>query len=340
MAKLIKWGVLGNATIARKCVIPAIRKSRNGFVYALGTRSPAGARELIAENSIRHVYDNYDDVLRDSAVDAVYIPLPNHLHYQWTLKALRAGKHVLCEKPIACNQKEAREMVTAAAESGLHLMEAFMYRFHARSRIIKRIIENGKIGPLSLIRSAFCFCMDNDLLNSVENNRLNPERGGGALLDVGCYSVSLARWFFGIEPSSVQAMALYHERGSDIHIVGTLMFPKRGLATIEASFISALQQTYTVVGSEGAIELPHDAFIPWEKDAVYIFRGKKDEVGQKHIVDGEDEYQRMVEFFTDVVHGNTDSDLYIEESVSNMKILDALALSAKTGKAVQVSENF
>ena len=339
MAERIKWGVLGNATIARKCVIPAIRKSRNGFVYALGTRSPAGARELIAENSIRHVYDSYDAVLKDSAVDAVYIPLPNHLHYHWTLKALRAGKHVLCEKPIACNQKEAREMATTAEERGLHLMEAFMYRFHGRSRIIKRIIENGEIGPLSLVRSAFCFRMDDDVLNSLDNNRLKPERGGGALLDVGCYSVSLARWFFGIEPSLVQAMAIYHEGGADVHMVGTLMFPEKGLATIEASFISALQQTYTAVGAEGAIELPHDAFIPWEKDAAFIVRGKNDEVGQKRIIDGEDEYQRMVEFFTDAVQGNTDSDLYLEESVSNMKILDALAKSAKTGKAVQVNED-
>ena len=338
MAERIKWGVLGNATIARKCVIPAIRKSRNGFVYALGTRSPAGARELIAENSIRHVYDSYDAVLKDSAVDAVYIPLPNHLHYQCTLKALRAGKHVLCEKPIACNQKEAREMVTAASEKGLHLMEAFMYRFHGRSRIIKRIIENGEIGPLSLVRSAFCFRMDDDVLNSLDNNRLKPERGGGALLDVGCYSVSLARWFFGIEPSLVQAMAIYHEKGSDVHMVGTLMFPEKGLATIEASFISALQQTYTAVGAEGAIELPHDAFIPWEKDAVFIVRGKDDEVGQEHIVGGEDEYQRMVEFFTDVVQGYVDSDLNLEESVSNMKVLDALAKSAKTGKAVQLNK--
>ena len=337
MADSIKWGVLGNANIARKCVIPAIRKSRNGFVYALGTRSPNDAGKLITENNIRQVYDSYDAVLKDTAVDAVYIPLPNHLHYHWTLKALRAGKHVLCEKPMACNQIQAREMATTAEECGLHLMEAFMYRFHNRSKTIKQCIENGQIGSLNLVHSSFCFHMDDDVLNSGDNNRLKPENGGGALMDVGCYSVSLARWFFNCEPSQVQAMAIYHEGGSDVHMVGTLMFP-RGLATIEASFITALQQTYKAVGTEGSIELPHDAFIPWEKDAEFIVRGKDDEVGQKHIIDGEDEYQQMVEFFADTILGNTDSNLYLEESVSNMKILDALAKSAKTGKAIQLNE--
>ena len=145
MTAKIRWGVLGNATVARKCVIPAIQKSCNGRVHALATRHPAAAARLAADNQIERIYDRYETLLEDPAVDAVYIPLPNHLHRPWTLKALSAGKHVLCEKPIACTAQEAREMANAADRGNLFLMEAFMYRFHPRSREIKQMVSGGRI---------------------------------------------------------------------------------------------------------------------------------------------------------------------------------------------------
>lgn len=301
MTDRVRWGILGNATIARKCVIGAIQKSRNGLVHALATRSPADAAEVVAENNVRNIYDGYDGLLADPAVDAVYVPLPNHMHLPWTLKALSAGKHVLCEKPLACNAREAREMAARAKETGLLLMEAFMYRFHPRSRHIKQIVDQGNIGKPCLVRSAFCYHMDDDTLQSGANARLKSEMGGGALLDVGCYSVSAARWLLNAEPTAVQAQAVYHPAGVDMHLVGTLRFEEEKLAVLEASFISALQQTYTVVGSDGAIDLPHDAFIPWEKDAVYTLRKKDEEVGEEYVIQGADEYQLMVEHFSDAV---------------------------------------
>src|SRR5210317_2061101 len=130
MTNRVSWGILGNAMIARKCVIGAIQKSRNGVVHAIATRSPADAAKVAGDNGIGKIYAGYDALLTDSDVDAVYVPLPNHMHLPWTLKALSAGKHVLCEKPLACNVREARKMATRAKESGLLLMEAFMYRFH------------------------------------------------------------------------------------------------------------------------------------------------------------------------------------------------------------------
>ena len=159
MAKTVKWGVLGNANIARLCVMPAIQKSRNGGLHALATRSPEKAGQVAAGNRIAQIYDSYDALLADPEIDGVYIPLPNHLHHPWTLKALNAGKHVLCEKPLACNAAEAREMAAAARETGLVLMEAFMYRFHPRSQRIKQMVAEGSIGTPSLVRSAFCFRM-------------------------------------------------------------------------------------------------------------------------------------------------------------------------------------
>jgi xylose dehydrogenase (NAD/NADP) len=334
MTNRVSWGILGNATIARKCVIGAIQKSRNGWVHALATRSPADASEVVAKNGIRTVYDGYNAVLADPAVDAVYIPLPNHMHLPWTLKALSAGKHVLCEKPLACNAGEAREMAARAKETGLLLMEAFMYRFHPRSRHIKQIVNQGEIGNPCLVRSAFCYHMDDDMLQSGANARLQADMGGGALMDVGCYSVSVARWLMGAEPTAVQAQAVYHPAGVDMHLVGTLRFAEGKLAVLEASFISALQQTYTVVGSDGAIDLPHDAFIPWEKDAVYTLRKKDEEVGKEHVISGADEYQMMVEHFADAVLGRTALDHIPDDSIANMRVLDALSKAAKTGNTV------
>jgi predicted dehydrogenase len=334
MRDRIRWAILGNATIARKCVIKAIQKSRNGLVHALATRSPANAVEVVAKNGIRHVYDDYDAMLADPAVDVVYVPLPNHLHLPWTLKALSAGKHVVCEKPLTCNVAEARQMAARAQETGLLLMEALMYRFHPRSRGIKRKIDHGSLGKPCLIRSAFCYHMDDEIFQSGGNARLKSDMGGGALLDVGCYSVSVARWLFAAEPTVVQAQAVYNLAGVDIHLVGSLRFEDNQLAVLEASFISALQQTYTVVGSEGAIDLPHDAFIPWEKDAVYTLRKKDDEVGAEHVIEGADEYQLMVEHFSDAVLGRTELDVTLDESIANMRVLDALSKAARTGTTV------
>jgi predicted dehydrogenase len=334
MAEQIKWGVLGNANIARVCVIPAIQKSPNSMVYALATRSPESARQVATKHHIPHVHDGYDKLLADPNIQLIYIPLPNHLHHPWTIKALKAGKHVLCEKPLACNAPEAREMAETAKDLGLLLMEAFMYRFHPRSKRIKEMVADGLIGTPCLVRSAFCYHMDEKLLASGECARLKPEMGGGALLDVGCYSVSVTRWLLDKEPTQLQAQAVHHPGGVDVNFVCSLRFPDNVLATFEASFISALQQTYTVVGSTGAIELPHNAFIPWEKDAVFIVRGKDDELGKQHVTPGVDEYQLMVEHFTEAVLGRTPLAYSPQDSVLNMQVLDALAQAAQTGRTV------
>ena len=279
---------------------------------------------------------SYDELLADPEIDAVYIPLPNHLHHPWTLKALSAGKHVLCEKPLACSAAQAREMAAAAQDSGRLLMEAFMYRFHPRSRRVKALVDAGELGMLRLVRSAFCFKMDPEIFQDGRNVRLKPEMGGGALLDVGCYSVSVARWLMAAEPIAVQAQAVYQPDGVDVHLVGSLRFSEGRLAVLEASFISALQQTYSVVGSDGALELPHDAFIPRENDACYTRRRQDEEIGERHIVRGADEYRLMVEHFAAAISGDRPLDYQPEDSIANMRALDALAEAARTGNTVRM----
>lgn len=336
MSEMLNWGVMGNSTIARVCVIPAIQKSRNGTVRALATRSPQKAADVVKKNNIAQVYDNYHALIEDTDIEAIYLPLPNHLHHEWTITALKAGKHVLCEKPLACNARQADEMAAMAQSTGCLLMEAFMYRYHPRSRQIRKLVSAGEIGEPRLIRSAFCYRMsDNDFQNP-QNARLIPEMGGGALLDVGCYSVSVARWLYGEEPLQVQCQADYHPGGVDVHVTGLLKFTNRRMATLEASFIAALQQTYTVVGEKGVIELPHDAFIPWEKDAIFTLREKDAETGDPTIIPGADEYQLMVEHFADAVRGKAMPKYSTTDSINNMRVLDALAAAAKSGLTVRV----
>ena len=337
MGKEIAWGILGNSTIGRKCVVPALKKATNGRTWALATRRPGEAREVLEDNGIERLYDDYDQLIDDPVIDAVYIPLPNHLHRPWVLKALRAGKHVLCEKPLACNAQEAQEMASAAHHCDRLLMEAMMYRFHPRTMRVKHLVAAGAVGKPRLIRAAFCFAMEPELLENGDNFRLRSHRGGGSLLDVGCYGVSIARWLLEAEPDSVLAEALYLNGGSvDIQTIGMLRFGNEAQATVEASFCAGLQQTYTIVGSEGAIELPHDAFIPWENEAVFERRGKDQETGAVIALAAVDEYQVMVEAFAGAILSGDPTPVPIDDTIANMTVLDALAESAQTGKRVSL----
>nr|MBM1002966.1 Gfo/Idh/MocA family oxidoreductase [Desulfofustis sp. PB-SRB1] len=267
---------------------------------------------------IARLYEDYRDLLVDPEVDAVYLPLPNHLHLPVTLAAVAAGKHVLCEKPLAGNASQARTMADAAAAAEVVLMEAMMYRFHPRSRRVKALVDEGAIGAAKLVRAAFCFSMDEHLLDSTDNYRLIREQGGGALLDVGCYCVSAARWLLGAEPDIVQAAALYHNvGGADIHLVGN-------------------QQSFTVVGGKGAIELPHNTFIPWEQDAYLTIRRGDQEEGERLRIPGADEYQLLVEHFRDVVCDGAINEQPVSESIANLLVLDAMDKAARTMTSVLV----
>lgn len=339
MADKLRWGVLGNALIARKCVIPAISASRNGTVYALATSRPAEAESLVEENGIVRLCEDFDELLANPAVDAVYVPLPNDLHEHWGIRALNSGKHVLCEKPLACNAAEAVAMAEAAIQSGRLLMEAQMYRFHPRTRRIEEMVAEGAIGTPRLIRAAFCFTLPEDVLLSGDNYRLNSARGGGALLDVGCYGVGIARLLLKQRVSRVQALALVKDgSGTDFHLVGNLDFEGDVLASIEASFCSGLQQTYSVVGSTGVIDLPHDAFIPWGDETIIYQRLDGSETAESIAVPNDDQYRLMVEHFGDCIQAGSTPLITLADSIRTMAVLDALATSAGSGDCVEVRE--
>lgn len=332
---MVRWGVLGTANIARICVMPAIQASKNGVMYALSSRDISRARKQAVGYENSRAYGSYEALLDDPGVDAVYIPLPNNLHKEWTLKALAAGKHVLVEKPFAMNAAEAEVMVAEARKQDRLLMEAFMYRFQPRSQRIKGIVDAGELGPIRLIHSAFSF----HVVRDGSNERLYlPEMGGGSLWDVGCYGVSLARWLLGREPVRVSAQAIYGESGVDTSFIGTLQFAIGALAVVESSFTAALQQTYSVLGEKGVIELPHNAYIPWGESADFLRRDPNAEEGEIIRMPNPDQYRLMIEHFEEAVLGGGELIYAPEESIKQMQVLDALAQSARSGKVIELDQ--
>lgn len=253
MSEPLRWGVLGTAGINRR-VLPGIRAAGHSLTI-IGSREPERARTAAAEHEAARA-GSYEDVLAAPDVDAVYISLPNTLHATWAIRAAEAGKHVLCEKPLAPTVAECEAMVTAAQHHGVHLVEAFMYRHHPQWKLVRGVIDSGGIGAIRLLRASFTF-----RLRDKQNIRLMPELGGGALQDVGCYCINLARWFLG-EPARVRGVALdLQDVGVDTHSAAVLAYASGALATLSCSFETTNQQIVEIVGERGRIKV-QTAFVP------------------------------------------------------------------------------
>ena len=286
--------MLGAAGIAAGAVLPAIAASKNGRVAAIASRDPRRARDLAEGYPGAKAPETYEAPLEDHDVDAVYIPLVNSVHKEWTLRALAAGKHVLCEKPLAMNATEAEEMEMAAQSAAKHLMEAAMYRFHPRTR---EFVE-GLANPI-YVQATFGFT-----LKGKSNYRFQSALGGGALLDVGFYVVSVARWILG-EPSDVFARSRYHG-GVDMTTTALLQFPGSRTAAVWASFESPEAQELTVVAGEGAQRLGRPFNWPDEPD----------------------QYQLMVESFADSILDDKPVEIPLSDSIANMRVLDRIGEAA------------
>ncbi len=251
----LRWGILGCARITRRGLVPGIRASRTGTLQALASRNLDTARAWAEEFAVPRVYVSYQHLLEDPKIDAVYIPLPNELHLPWVTAAADAGKHVLCEKPLAIDARQAEVMVEHCRKRGVLLMEAFMWRHQPRTLELRRLVRDGAIGELRLIRSSFSFPIEPG------DWRLDPSRGGGALWDVGCYGVSTARLFAGAEPDRCRAAAHFGPTGVDLTLTTLLEFPGNVLASIDCSFEQPFRCRYELVGTKGGIDVP-DAYLP------------------------------------------------------------------------------
>jgi predicted dehydrogenase len=252
-----RWGILSTANIARTKVIPGIQGAARCRVVAIASRDPGRARSVAAELGIPHAHDSYEALLADPAVDAVYIPLPNHLHAEWAIAAARAGKHVLCEKPLALTAADAERMIQVAQAEGVQLMEAFMYRHHPSWIAATDLVTKGRIGRLTAVQSWFSFF--NDDPTNIRNIR---DFGGGALFDVGCYNVNLSRMLFGAEPGRISASITRDAAtGVDVLTSAILEF-EGGVATFTCSTRAEDDQRVHIYGTDGRIEIDIPFNIP------------------------------------------------------------------------------
>ena len=322
--KKIKWGVISTANIGRWAVNPAIQASKNGDLVAVASRDSQSAADFAAQWNIPESYGSYEALLDDTEIDAVYIPLPNSLHREWTVKAADAGKHVLCEKPLALTEAECREMSAAAKANNVRFMEAFMYRFHPRTERVLEMIRDGVVGELKMIQSVFTF-----RLTKPDNIRLQPELGGGALMDVGCYCINVSRTMAGSEPIEVQAFEFRARSGVDNMMAGTICFPGEVLASFECGLNSKRRESYEIGGTEASLRVAN-SFLPGTDDVV-IEEHRDGEATVFHSVSGVDEYQCMVEHFADCVLNGTDPRYSADEAALNMRVIEALYASARHG---------
>jgi xylose dehydrogenase (NAD/NADP) len=322
--KKIRWGILSTANIGRVAVIPAIQASHNSEVVAVASRDLEKAKEFASRLGIPRAYGNYTALLEAGDIDAVYIPLPNSLHREWTIRAAQAGKHILCEKPLGLNADECLEMDAAARQHSVSLMEAFMYRFHPRTQKALELVRAGAIGELRMIHSAFTF-----RLTRPENIRWSAELGGGSLMDVGCYCVNLSRTAAGREPEVVQAVARWSASGVDEQMAGILQFAGGLLAQFDSALTMERREAYELAGTDGFLAV-ESAFLPGEDPvAIEEIHGRSQR--RRHIVDGANEYQLMVEHFADCILHSQAPRYSAAEAAANMRVIRALYRSAKNG---------
>jgi len=328
--KKIRWGVLSTAKIGRSKVIPALQTSAHNEVVAICSRDTQSARKVADELGITRAYGSYEELLADPQIDAIYNPLPNHLHVDWSIKALQAGKHVLCEKPIGLNAADAQRLLDASrAYPQLKMMEAFMYRFHPRWQAAKALIDSGRIGKLLSLHSHFSY---NN--REPQNIRNSAAMGGGALMDVGCYCISLSRWLFNAEPTQVIGkITPYEDYEVDCLVSGILEFAQ-GSATFTASTKIEPQQYMEASGEKGSILLP----IPFNPigDSATEIHIKHNGENEIITIDECDHYREMGDSFALSILNDQPVLTPLEDGIANMRVIDAVFESAAKGQWISV----
>ena len=326
----LRWGILSTAAIARTKVIPGIQAAEHCEVVAIGSRDAALAGRVAADLGIPTAHGSYEELLADPDVDAVYIPLPNHLHAEWSIAAAEAGKHVLCEKPLATTAAAAERMIEAADRAGVRLMEAFMYRLHPSWVAARALVASGRIGPLVAVDSWFSYYNDEP-----HNIRNILDVGGGALFDIGCYSVNLSRMLFTSEPTRVEAIIIRDPvGGTDVVTSGVLGF-EGGLATFTCSTRAEDDQRVDIYGTRGriAIEIPFN--IPPDRPTrVFVSAGGDPPVApttETLTFDTADPYTVEAEAFATAVLDGRPVPVPPADAVANLRVIEAIFEAAHEG---------
>jgi len=332
MADKVRWGVLGAANIAVRKVIPAMQRGAWCEVTALASRDLEKARRFAAELGIPKAYGSYDELLMDRDIEAVYNPLPNHLHVPWSVKAAEAGKHVLCEKPIALNALEAAELLQVRDRIGVKIEEAFMVRTHPQWLKVRELIDAGRIGEVQSVAGHFSYNNPDP-----ENVRNIAEFGGGGLMDIGCYMILFARMVFQDEPGRVAALIKEDPATrTDVLSSALLDFPQ-GQASFTCGTRMTPWQRFQIVGTAGRIELQIPVNAPPDRACRILIDDGSDLFGAGiEIVELEicDQYTLQGDRFSRSIRetGNQEAVMSLEESIKNMAVIDAIFRSGKSGR--------
>jgi predicted dehydrogenase len=318
----VTWGILSTADINR-LVIPPARASEKVDLLGVASRDATRAEEYARTWDIERAYDSYDALLADPGIEAVYISLPNSIHCEWSIRALEAGKHVLCEKPLSRRAADAEAAFDAAEHAGRFLMEAFMYRHNPQTARMKDLIAEAAIGELRLVRSAFSYGLDDE-----SNIRLSAELEGGALMDVGCYCVSGSRLLAG-EPELVYGRQVVGPTGVDVVFAATMEFPGNVLAQFDCGTALTDRDELEVVGSDGSLFLDD----PWHARVPVIELRRGDGIEEIRI-DPKDSYQLQLENLSDAIRGEAAPLLGREDAVAQARTIEALVRSAETDAPV------
>lgn len=321
----VRWGVLSTAKIGVKNVIPAMQQCEHAEVTAIASRSLKNAEEVAVRLDIPTSYGSYEELLADPNIEAIYNPLPNHLHVPWSIKALQAGKHVLCEKPIALTAIEAQKLESAAQERpDLKVMEAFMYRHHPQWQRARHLVVSGKIGELRTIQSFFSYNNPDP-----DNIRNIADLGGGGLLDIGCYCISLSRFIFDREPLRVAGVIEYDPQFKVDRLASGILDFGIGTSTFTCATQLAPYQRVTIFGTKGYIEIEMPFNAPTQKKCrMWIYQGTECE---EIILDVCDQYAEQCDLFSLAILEDTRLPYPLEDAVANMKVVDSVVRSAKRG---------
>jgi predicted dehydrogenase len=323
----LRWGILGVANINNR-LLPAFTKSNNAELRAIASRSLDKAQAAAKAAGIPVAHGSYEALLDDPTVDAVYNPLPNTLHAEWTKKAAERGKHVLCEKPLCPTAAEAQDVVDFCKAKNVKLMDGFMWPHHPRTAKLRQFLDSGGIGEVRRVSGTFTFSLPLE----PGNIRLKPELGGGSLLDVGCYPVYGLRWAMGADP--VWAFGTANTQfGVDVEFNGVLWFPDGRIASFDCGFTHPMRQWLEITGSEGVVWVP-EMWLPPRRAAFVVKREGK--TPEEVAVEGEDQIVHMLQNFGRAVLENRPINPPPDEAVKTLQVLDALSGSAGEGRAVAV----
>jgi len=321
----VRWGILSTAKIGTEKVIPAMQLGKYCEMTAIASRNLDKAQAAARQLGIPKAYGSYEELLADPDIDAIYNPLPNHLHVPWSIKALNAGKHVLCEKPIGLTTAQAQELLDAAQKRPqLKVMEAFMYRHHLQWQQARQLVVEGKIGELRTIQSFFSYYNADP-----DNIRNKAEIGGGGLMDIGCYCISLSRFIFGAEPQRVFGIMEYDPQFKTDRLTSGMLDFGRGTSTFTCSTQLTDYQRVNIFGTEGRVEIEIPFNTPSDRPCKmwHQYGTEIDEI----VLDVCNQYTIQGDLFSQAVLNDTDVPTPLEDAVANMKVIEALIQSAKSG---------